>query len=214
LGDDVVIGSKEVSEAYLILMSDLGVDINLQKSVISTTNSLEFAKRTVVEGKDLSPIGPKLLLQCTNIPLTALQLLREEWQIESDPSELARRLLFNEFSKKNSYKGIYWDLVSIFSLNLRQDLSPLFLQEAIDSLSGGQRESLNNSINRVIENLTLKRMFKNLEEASYSYENIHRTFHYSNLVLFSSTQSVLSSFKRMLDEAGKKENYLSEDLDM
>jgi hypothetical protein len=44
-------------------MKDLGVEINLSKSVISSSNSCEFAKKLFIEGIDVSPLGPKAILQ-------------------------------------------------------------------------------------------------------------------------------------------------------
>jgi hypothetical protein len=44
LGDDVVIANDEVAEHYLEIMNDLGVEINLSKSIIST-DIAEFAKK-------------------------------------------------------------------------------------------------------------------------------------------------------------------------
>jgi hypothetical protein len=44
LGDDVVIANDEVASSYLEVMNDLGVKINLSKSIISK-DIAEFAKR-------------------------------------------------------------------------------------------------------------------------------------------------------------------------
>jgi hypothetical protein len=44
LGDDIVIRNSAVAKEYLSLMSDLGVSINLSKSVISL-DFAEFASR-------------------------------------------------------------------------------------------------------------------------------------------------------------------------
>jgi hypothetical protein len=46
LGDDIVIADKAVAMSYLQIMRDLGVEINLSKSLISEQKGvLEFAKR-------------------------------------------------------------------------------------------------------------------------------------------------------------------------
>jgi len=62
LGDDIVIASSKVAKAYLRIMSQLGVGVNLSKSIISLNGSgFEFAKRFFVRvnGKmvDVSPIS-------------------------------------------------------------------------------------------------------------------------------------------------------------
>jgi len=63
LGDDIVIASEPVAKEYLQIMSDLGVSINLNKSVISNRFA-EFAKRWVgPQGLDITPIGPGLTLR-------------------------------------------------------------------------------------------------------------------------------------------------------
>lgn len=60
LGDDIVIGRRNVAESYLLLMDKIGVGISLHKSVISYNGrGLEFAKRTIIDGIDCSPISLK-----------------------------------------------------------------------------------------------------------------------------------------------------------
>lgn len=44
LGDDIVIANDEVASNYLEIMNDLGVSINLSKSIISK-DIAEFAKK-------------------------------------------------------------------------------------------------------------------------------------------------------------------------
>jgi len=58
LGDDLVICDKPVARSYLELMSQIGVAINLNKSILSPSGKgLEFAKRTFIDGMDVSPIS-------------------------------------------------------------------------------------------------------------------------------------------------------------
>jgi hypothetical protein len=45
LGDDLVIADKSVADAYLVIAGDLGVEINISKSLISRDGVSEFAKR-------------------------------------------------------------------------------------------------------------------------------------------------------------------------
>lgn len=55
LGDDIVIGNRLVSEEYERLMTALGVEIGLHKSLISVRGlALEFAKRFFLNGGDAS----------------------------------------------------------------------------------------------------------------------------------------------------------------
>jgi len=65
LGDDLVIANKAVAMEYLKLLKELGMEVNLSKSLLSDSGRcLEFAKRTIFvfpDGKwaDISPIPLK-----------------------------------------------------------------------------------------------------------------------------------------------------------
>lgn len=79
LGDDIVIRNKSVADEYLKTMNDLGVEINLTKSVISPRFA-EFAKRWIGKDIDFTPIGPGLLLQAVRrkffIPMLVKEAIR------------------------------------------------------------------------------------------------------------------------------------------
>nr|UNG44314.1 RNA-dependent RNA polymerase [Fusarium asiaticum mitovirus 3] len=63
LGDDFVIRNDKVASQYLVIMKLLGVEINLDKSVIST-DFAEFAKRLKGPNNiNITPIGPGLILR-------------------------------------------------------------------------------------------------------------------------------------------------------
>jgi len=62
LGDDIVICNDDVAAKYLSLMSSLGLDINLGKSVISK-DFAEFAKRWRGPEIEFTPFGPGLILR-------------------------------------------------------------------------------------------------------------------------------------------------------
>lgn len=98
LGDDVVIGDHRVSTQYLEIMASLGVGVNTSKSLLSKTGTaLEFAKRTIVNGTDVSPIAFKeffaatrnigafvMLINKTNVTFAqALQALGVGWRVRS-----------------------------------------------------------------------------------------------------------------------------------
>lgn len=57
LGDDIVIADEAVAAEYLKIMELIGVEIGLAKSLVSHTRTLEFAKRTYVNGTDCSPVS-------------------------------------------------------------------------------------------------------------------------------------------------------------
>lgn len=61
LGDDMVINNHDVAAQYLNIMSALGLEISMGKSVISTRFT-EFAKKLRGPGVDFSPIGAGAVL--------------------------------------------------------------------------------------------------------------------------------------------------------
>lgn len=63
LGDDVVIAGKDVADIYVKVITDLGVEISLTKSILpgEVRNGCEFASRLVLPGVDLSPFPVGLI---------------------------------------------------------------------------------------------------------------------------------------------------------
>jgi len=60
VGDDIIIFNKELAEAYLDIMSSIGVPINMSKSVVAVNKPVvEFVKRVSVNGIDVSPFSWK-----------------------------------------------------------------------------------------------------------------------------------------------------------
>jgi len=63
LGDDLVIFDIELAEEYLKITKELGMDINLSKSIVSPNlATFEFAKRTILNGINVSAISVKQLI--------------------------------------------------------------------------------------------------------------------------------------------------------
>jgi hypothetical protein len=60
LGDDINIFDEDVARSYLSIMDNLGVGINLTKSVVAKTNCFEFAKVTGYQGHNVSAISWKM----------------------------------------------------------------------------------------------------------------------------------------------------------
>jgi hypothetical protein len=88
LGDDIVIANVKVAESYHHLMvTVLGVDINLSKSLISG-NSFEFAKRLITTEGEVSPVGAKNLLvgvkTLKGIPSVLLDLVNKGFFLSED----------------------------------------------------------------------------------------------------------------------------------
>lgn len=62
LGDDIVIGSKPVADAYVEVCRDNGVTIGLPKSYVSNREFFEFASQDILGKTNLSPISLKEIL--------------------------------------------------------------------------------------------------------------------------------------------------------
>lgn len=120
LGDDIVIADSRVAPFYLLIIRDiLGVEINLSKSLESDIGVLEFAKRLMRDGVDLSPISPRVLLLAVRNIFYLPDLIRDmvEKGFEIDTSSLlalARKpRLFKGVGKVNAYKAV-WSCFSPF----------------------------------------------------------------------------------------------------
>jgi hypothetical protein len=77
LGDDLVIADRKVAEIYLVLISALGVDISLEKSIFKR-GSAEFAKSLFLRGRDLTPFPLGSLRFSENTVLSNVQVLLTE----------------------------------------------------------------------------------------------------------------------------------------
>lgn len=72
-----MIADKVVADSYQHLMKFLGVDINLDKSLVSEQGVAEFAKRLVIGTEDLSPVSPKLALLTVYNSFNLVGLVRD-----------------------------------------------------------------------------------------------------------------------------------------
>lgn len=59
LGDDIVIADSRVAKKYRVLCRLLGVEIGLNKSLVSKGRTLEFAKKLFYQGEDISGLPLK-----------------------------------------------------------------------------------------------------------------------------------------------------------
>jgi hypothetical protein len=59
LGDDIVIADNRVAKKYRVLCRLLGVEIGLNKSLVSKGKTLEFAKKLFFQGEDISGLPLK-----------------------------------------------------------------------------------------------------------------------------------------------------------
>jgi hypothetical protein len=87
-----VIFNKDVAQRYQLLMDQLGISINLNKSIIGDkeNNQIEFAKRLSLNGKEMSSIKHNILNKNSEIHLLDLvDLLRERDYISPDADHSA-----------------------------------------------------------------------------------------------------------------------------
>nr|UIW13819.1 MAG: RNA-dependent RNA polymerase [Rhizoctonia solani mitovirus 47] len=81
LGDDVVIGDYRVMTQYLQIMDSLGVECGLHKSLMSPSGTaMEFAKKTIFKGVDVSPVAFKEFFAATR-NIGALREMSVKFQI-------------------------------------------------------------------------------------------------------------------------------------
>lgn len=62
LGDDIILFDRNVAITYLSVMEKLGVGITLSKSVVSSNETIEFAKVTGYYGQNVSAISWKMFM--------------------------------------------------------------------------------------------------------------------------------------------------------
>jgi hypothetical protein len=87
LGDDIVIYDKEVADAYQLILKELGIPINLSKSIIGnkSNSQIEFLKRISLKGKEYSSIKNNILNKNSMINMLDLvDIMVERDLISSD----------------------------------------------------------------------------------------------------------------------------------
>jgi hypothetical protein len=114
IGDDMAIASKNGTEGYETVLEELGMEISKEKSIKSTPerNLGEIAKRLFVDGGEISPIPPDILIKSTGNLIGFLEFIRvfSEKLHHSDPggfsdSEYSKVLeqLFHNSKFKDDY---------------------------------------------------------------------------------------------------------------
>jgi hypothetical protein len=106
LGDDVVIYNKKVADTYQDLLQIIGIPINLNKSVIgsSENSQIEFTKRLALNGKEMSSIKHNILNKSslTNT-LDLIDILLERNFISQSTSHYGFRFLNRQENEKLSF---------------------------------------------------------------------------------------------------------------
>jgi hypothetical protein len=71
LGDDIVIGDRDVAREYVRIMDQIGVKIGFNKSIVSGNLSLEFAKHFFYKGVEVTPL-PLVGIACAWLGVTGV----------------------------------------------------------------------------------------------------------------------------------------------
>lgn len=161
LGDDVAIANKAVALNYLVLMRDLGVDINLFKSLESIIGVAEFAKRLIGPLGDMSPISPKLILQTALRPAALTEVIRDMINrgVSIRTSDLHR---FIKALPKKLGEDFIWNIAGpVGFLNLL-GLSPFLGNKSLNEV---QLQAIAEAVDQVVNSQLIKSHYRGLEEA-------------------------------------------------
>nr|QHJ68502.1 RNA-dependent RNA polymerase [Botrytis cinerea mitovirus 6] len=219
LGDDIVIADKAVADAYLVLMNQLGVEINLHKSLISSTGSCEFAKKLFVSGVECSPLGPKSIFEFIRRPSGFKEVILHNNLCDlTDVTVLKAQLasLFDDARSHSSHKWVrelrtcYWDIVSCFGLNLLMDLSPRIKSSAIDSLIQQEQDQFTLSFKDIVDGLVNQGWFKAIEKDEAMYRRYRRFYSFNDISHFPSSQDLIGNFSQSLMMTASKIHFSSE----
>jgi hypothetical protein len=117
LGDDICIADEAVAMTYLEIMNDLGVEINLSKSLVSSISCIEFAKRWKIGKTDVSPASPSLIVRLLNnfnyLPVLLLDLMNRGVNTIGSPEILK----FRPTKFKKLKKNILFSLIPFFDVD-------------------------------------------------------------------------------------------------
>jgi hypothetical protein len=86
-------------------MNDLGLEINLSKSLISSSGSCEFAKKFYFQGVDASPIGPKSILELLKAPRSAKDIILNNNLVDVSDFAILREQLKSLFKKESPIRS-------------------------------------------------------------------------------------------------------------
>lgn len=112
LGDDIVIFDTLVAKEYLFIMKGIGLEINLSKSVCSPNGGVvEFAKKTYLNGENISALPWKAVISQTDILGIASLIFSLHSHLDYSKSiKWVKNWLFN-----NNVNLLYIALLKIFT---------------------------------------------------------------------------------------------------
>jgi len=124
LGDDLVLFDKEVADRYLSLCKQLGVAINLSKSIISESKPvIEFVKRTSLNGVDVSALPFKEIFSNNSFfgrLSISTRLIRNQWG-----KDLFKLLILSNKRHLSSKTDLIYPLVGFLTQLYQNKIIPL-----------------------------------------------------------------------------------------
>nr|UPW42172.1 MAG: putative RNA dependent RNA polymerase [Jiangsu mito-like virus 11] len=174
LGDDIVIANESVAKSYYALMTDeLGVDINLDKSLVSS-NTFEFAKQIIRGGENLSALGPRNLLLATKTATGVLSLIVDLLNKgvvleEAEVHEMFKKVPGVNNNKTNALK---WTILGPFGLVPTAD-GLTSQMRLVNSLSAVRVDSLISSIDDALHRKDVESHWKNVEKVSRTLTRLY-----------------------------------------
>jgi len=159
LGDDIVIGDKDVGDMYIKMINSLHIEISLAKTHRSE-HFFEFAKRIFYKGEEISPFPISSLKECGKSVTALTVLLMEQtakgWSFGSIPSSI------------NSYYGIVKELPSSFRNKLERKS---WVVQGVLSLVHGDQDG-QSFLNEMVATLKLPLPHINMEVSLGIISNI------------------------------------------
>lgn len=169
LGDDVVIGNSSVAAAYTNLARELGVEINLSKSLESSIGVAEFAKRLMTKDFDYSPVSPKLIHQLVGQVRVLPMVLRDmvERGLSVKPFELFA--VKGKLARFKVPSNLLWEIVGPLGFIGGAGLSP-FLGDR--SLSSQELHKFLSVVDKYLNKERVARRFSYLEKSHTLLTNL------------------------------------------
>lgn len=195
LGDDIVIFDAKVAKKYHKIMTELGVECNLAKSIISPNGEvMEFAKRIFFKGENISPTPLKELHAALDNPVALFEYKRKyqlDWPKIVKLAGFSYRVVGSVNSKslfKLNIKVRYLMFVGLISdpqavldalLNLRKGVAQAELQENISKFIWQEYQKLWGSYQRSFKKLESMRFapFKDLLKDKLPLKEQRKLYH-------------------------------------
>lgn len=206
LGDDIVIGDKEVGELYMKIISSLHVSFSLAKTHRSE-NFFEFAKRIFYKGEEISPFPISALKECgkSHVALTVLLMeqTRRGWSNLDAQSSIT------------SFYGVVKNLPSAYSNKL--GVKSWYTKGVLDLVQG--RQTGETFMNELVSRLNLplphingeisKSIIANIAVEAFSNSTLHTYFQdkdQGKVPLWTSMLGLKRKWVQFVDETSQKES--------